>query len=205
MIYRISQQDRALKTETAYLDAFERLIAERGYTNTSVDAIAREVGLTKAAFLARFGSKRALLLLLFDRYCAKASAVMQKMTLRIPAMPSAEAAVYELSTMLEKLQLEDFAPNRAMQELFFEELKVDEHTQKIFLELVDLMRLVQKHHLTGATYTDTGAFSGSQMLLSVNFNYTLRAMPALPRDHETRHQMISRMVVVALSYSPTLG
>ncbi len=87
-----------------------------------------------------------------------------------------------------------------MQELFFEELKVDERTQKIFLELVDLMRLVQKHHLTGVAYTDTGAFSGSQVLVSVNFNYILRAMPALPRDHETRHQMISRMVVAALQF-----
>jgi AcrR family transcriptional regulator len=200
MIYRIPQQDRALRTETAYLDAFERLIAERGYMNTSVDAIAREAGLTKGAFLARFGSKKAALLLLFDRYCAKASAVMKEMTLRIQAMPSAEAAVYELSTVLEKIQLEDFAPNRAMQELFFEELKVDERTQKIFLELVDLMRLVQKHHLMGAAYTDTGAFSGSQVLVSVNFNYILHAMPALPRYHQTRHQMISHMVVAALQF-----
>ncbi len=102
MIYRTPQQDRALRTETAYLDAFERLIAERGYTNTSVDAIAREVGMTKAAFLARFGSKKAALLLLFDRYCAKASAAMKEMTLRIPAMPSAEAAAYALSTVLKR-------------------------------------------------------------------------------------------------------
>lgn len=200
MIYRIPQQDRALRSENAYLDAFERLIVERGYTNTSVDAIAREVGLTKAAFLARFGSKKAALLLLFDRYCAKASAVMHEMTARVPAMASAEAAVYELSTVLEKIQLENFAPNRAMQELFLEELKVDERTQKIFLELVDLMRLVQKHHLVGAGYTDTGAFSGSQVLVSVNFNYILRAMPALPRDHDTRHRMIALMTVAALRF-----
>lgn len=200
MIYRIPQQDRALRSENAYLDAFERLIAERGYTNTSVDAIAREVGLTKAAFLARFGSKKAALLLLFDRYCAKASAVMGEMTTRIPAMVSAEAAIYELSTVLEKIQLENFAPNRAMQELFLEELKVDERTQKIFLELVDLMRLVQKHHLGGVAYTDTGAFSGSQVLVSVNFNYILRAMPALPRDHDTRHRMIALMIVAALRF-----
>jgi AcrR family transcriptional regulator len=200
MIYRIPRQDRALRSENAYLDAFERLIAERGYTNTSVDAIAREVGLTKAAFLARFGSKKAALLLLFDRYCAKASAVMHEMTTRVPAMASAEAAVYELSTVLEKIQLENFAPNRAMQELFLEELKVDERTQKIFLELVDLMRLVQKHHLAGAGYTDTGAFSGSQVLVSVNFNYILRAMPALPRDHDTRHRMIALMTVAALRF-----
>lgn len=200
MTYRIPQQDRAIKSESAYLDAFEKLIAERGYVNTSVDAIAREVGLTKAAFLARFGSKKAALLLLFDRYCAKASASEQALASRVPSMPSADAAIYEVSTAIEKIQLENFGPNRAMQELFLEELKVDQRTQKIFLELIDLMRLVQKHHLCDIPYTDTGAFSAAQILVSVNFNYILRAMPALPRDHETRHRMIARMVVEALQF-----
>ena len=49
-------------------------------------------------------------------------------------------------------------------------------------------------------YTDTGAFSGSQVLVSVNFNYILRAMPALPRDHDTRHRMIALMIVAALRF-----
>lgn len=200
MPHRIPKQYRSIKSESAYLDAFEKLIAQSGYTKTSVDSIAREVGLTKAAFLSRFGSKKTALLLLFDRYCAKASAMMQGLRFKIPDMPSADETIFEFSVILEQMQMADFAPNRAMQELFLEELKVDERTQKIFLELVDLMRLVQHHHLTGVAYTDTGAFSAAQVVVSVNFNYILRAMPALPRDHETRHRMIARMAVEALRF-----
>lgn len=200
MIHKIPKQCRAILSESAYLDAFERLIAERGYTRTSVEAIASEVGLTKAAFLSRFGSKKVALLLLFDRYCAKASAMMQALRPGIPEMASADAAIREFSVTLEQIQLAYFASNRAMQELFLEELTVDDRTRKIFLELVDLMRLVQQHHMQGVPCTDTGAFAAAQIVVSINYNYVLRAMPALPRDHETRHRMTARMAVEALSF-----
>lgn len=200
MPYRAPTQVRARRAQEAFLNALEALLKRQSYAKTAVEDIAEMAGLTKAAFFARFGSKKVALLLLFERYCSAASDAMSKLAKRVEFMPSAATAVEEFSRTLESLQTEHFASNRAMHELFLEDLAVDERTQKIFRELVDLMRLVQKHHLDGHSCSDTGAFSAAQMLVTTNYNYVLKAMPALPREAEVRHTLIANMVTEALKF-----
>lgn len=199
-MYRAPRQSRAQQTEQAFLSAFRRLLAERGFANTSIDDIATLSGQTRSAFLSRFGSKRAALLLLFDEYCADVSDLMRRIEEQVPTLPDARACVHLMSSSFEPRLTEHFACNRAMHELYLEDMKVDERTQRIFLVLVDLMRLVQKFHLSGERYTDNGAFSAAQILVTTNYNYVLKAMPGLARDAEMRHEMITRMVVEALKF-----
>jgi AcrR family transcriptional regulator len=199
-MYRSPQQSRSQETVRAFLSAFRRLLAERGFANTSIDDLAKLSGQTRSSFLSRFGSKKAALFLLFDEYCADVSDLMLQITARVPDLPDAKACVHLMSASFEPRLIDHFASNRAMHELYLENLKVDERTQKIFLELVELMRLVQKHHLSGEPCTDNGAFSAAQVLVTTNYNYVLKAMPGLARDAEMRHEMIARMVVEALKF-----
>jgi TetR/AcrR family transcriptional repressor of nem operon len=58
-------------TRTGLLDAAERLVLAQGLSATSVEAIAREAGVTKGAFFHHFASKAALGLALVERYAER--------------------------------------------------------------------------------------------------------------------------------------
>lgn len=199
-MYSPPKQRRAEVTERAFLSALIHLMEEQGFTKTSIDDLAKLTGLTRSSFLSRFGSKKAALLRLFDEYCDAVSGLMRQITAQVPDLPDAKACVYLMSSNFEAQLTEHFASNRAMQEVYLEDLKVDERTQRIFLQLVELMRLVQKYHLGRESCTEAGAFSAAQVLVTTNYNYVLKAMPGLARDPEMRHEMISRMVVEALKF-----
>ena len=61
------RQERGLRTEAAILDATLRSVAKRGVHETSLDAIAAEVGVAKSSILWHFGSKEELLLRVAER------------------------------------------------------------------------------------------------------------------------------------------
>jgi AcrR family transcriptional regulator len=68
------RERRAAETRRMILDGAARLFAERGYGQTSVDAIIEEAVLSKGAFYHHFPSKEALLAALLDdrqRRCAE--------------------------------------------------------------------------------------------------------------------------------------
>lgn len=199
-MYRSPQQSRSQETERAFLSAFQRLLAEQGFASTTVNDLAKLSGHTRSAFLSRFGSKEAALFLLFDAYCVAVTALMDEIAIKVPSLVDAYESVHLMSTSFEVHLTQHFGSNRAMHELFLVDLKVDERTQRIFRQLVDLMRQVQKRHLPDCECTDVGAYSAAQMLVTTNYNYVLKAMPALPRDPEVRHRMIAAMVVEALKF-----
>lgn len=180
------------------LDAFDYLLSSVGYKQARLELLADISGTTKSAFLSRFGSKKNALLILFERYCSDASQKMSEIYHKIPDFKSAQHALYEFSVILEELQTQHLGSNRGMHEIFVETHKVDERTQEIFLQLVDLMKSVQSHHLKGYPCTNIGAFSASQMLVTINYNYVLEAMPALPHEPSIRHDMIAKMLTEPL-------
>lgn len=200
MQFRQPKQSRSLETTQRYLDAFEELLARQGFARTTIDDIAAAADLTRSAFLARFGSKRQALFLLFDEYCRKVSLDMTAFSEELEQYATVADCTVEISTRFEHHLKAHLGSNRAMHEIFLEELKVDESTQKIFRELIDLMRQVQSHFMADHRFTDTGAFSGAQVLVTTNYNYVLKAMPAMPQDASTRHRMIGRMVGEALKF-----
>ena len=57
-------------TRTRILEAAQRLVLERGFAGTSVDAVLGEASVTKGAFFHHFRSKEALGLALVERYAA---------------------------------------------------------------------------------------------------------------------------------------
>ncbi|MDE4147092.1 helix-turn-helix domain containing protein [Phaeobacter gallaeciensis] len=199
-MYKSPKQLRAQETERAFLSVFRQLLAERGFARTSLEDIATRSEQTRSAFLSRFGSKKAALFLLFDEYCAAVSDLMRQISRQVQDLPDAKTCVHLMSASFERRLIDHFASNRAMHELYLEDLQVNERTQRIFMELVELMRLVQRHHLRSEPCTDAGAFSAAQVLVTTNYNYVLKAMPGLARDPSIRHEMIARMVVEALKF-----
>ena len=200
MTYKKPIQARAIETERRFLDALCDLLASQSYESTSVDQIAKRARLHRGAFLKRFGSKREALLVLFSRYCDRASATIQALQDNLLEYPTAESFCFAMSVRFEEILLADFGANRAMHEDYCKNLQTDQLTKHIFGETVDLMRCVQSHFLKNMPFTDQGAFAASQLLVALNFNYVMKALPGLPKSTNLRHQLISQCMKSALAY-----
>lgn len=200
MPYPKPKQARAVITEQKFLDAFVRCLSAKSFGATTVDDIAAEAGLNRGAFLRRFGSKKAALFALYGRFCETALQELGCITVKLHQFQTLEAACQETSTILERLQNEHFAANRAMHELYLESLSAEPQTREIFLSTVALMKAFQQHYLSGQPFTDAGAFAATQLLVMVNYNYVLKAMPALPREPVQRHRMVAHWMAWALRF-----
>lgn len=198
-MYQKPKQSRSIETEQRFLDAFNRLLVSKSYGKLTIDDIADHAGLHRGAFLKRFGSKKQALMILWGQYCCQCSIAMQEMTQSLPdCTTSFEDTCIEISRRLEELQLRHFSANRAINEHFMEDLEVAEPTKEAFRESVEMMRCVQRRFLKGAHFSDAGAFAAAQLLLTINYNYVIRAMPALPMDAKIRHRLIGKVVLNAL-------
>lgn len=198
-MYRPPRQSRAIETERKFLQALDELLTEKSFSSTSIQEIAVRAGLDKGAFLKRFGTKKKALELLFEQYCGYVFSTLAELKGQLETYNSAQDVCHAMSARLETLLSQNFSANRAMNELYLEELKVDDLTKGIFLATVDLMQAVQRRfqsELSGGG--KAGAFAATQLLVTINYNYVLKAMPALPADPEVRHVMVARLLVEAL-------
>ncbi|MGD1933787.1 MAG: TetR/AcrR family transcriptional regulator [Candidatus Phaeomarinobacter sp.] len=62
------KQARAIKTEQALLDALERILARKSFTELTVSELAREAGVTTGAIYRRFTDKEDVLRTAFQRF-----------------------------------------------------------------------------------------------------------------------------------------
>lgn len=198
--YTSPQQARAKITEQKFLDALQELLKDKAFQLLTIDEVAHKAKLTRSAFLKRFGSKNQALMVLYERYCSKVSAAMTEISQSLHNCGDANEACYQISKRAEALQLGDFAANRAMHELFMQELSIAPQTKALYLQCCGLMQEIQKRFLPAGTGTPTGAFAAAQLILTINYNHVLKAMPGLPRDPETRHRMIAKLVSTSLHY-----
>jgi AcrR family transcriptional regulator len=198
MPYAQPQQQRARATEQKFLIALDQCLAFKSFHETTVDDIAEAAGLHRGAFMKRFGSKKEALLVLFSRYCERAHQEIRRIRESQSTWESALLVCKETSVSLEKIQKESFACNRAMHEVFMESLKTDEQTKDIFLATVRLLREVQLRFFPENAESDSGTLAATQLLVSINYNYVLKAMPGLPRDDDQRHTLIAECMVSAL-------
>lgn len=198
-MYRKPQQPRAIATEQRFLDSLDVLLQKKSLAQLSIDEIAEHAHQSRGAFLKRFGSKKQSLFILWSRYCKRASNEMTQITALLPSFQSAKEACIHMSKQLETIQRLDFSANRAMHEDFQENLRIDPQTQKIFLECVELMRCTQRQFLPGTAASDTGAFAAAQLLVTINYNHVLKAMPGLPADPVVRHEMVGEIMALVLS------
>lgn len=187
-----------MESESRFLNAFEQLLRHRSYSATTIQDIADQAGLHKGAFLKRFGTKRAALMELFERYCAVLSEATVHAHAQVGRHEQLHDLVFELSQTLEALQRQHFSVNRAMHEFFMEELAVAPQTKRIFKELVGLMQAIQSHYLKDQSCTLAGTYAAAQLMVTLNYNYVLQAMPAFPEDPKQRHALVAHLVIRAL-------
>lgn len=198
MSYVAPTQRRAQETERKFLLAFEELLRTRGFVGTSIDDIAARASLNRSAFLSRFGSKEGALMLLFRRYCMQASEAMSNFSARLDSYQSAHIALCDASSEYEALLRAHLGANRAMHEHFVNKLEVHDMTKEIFRQSVEMMSQVQAHFLQAGEYGAVGAQAAAQFLVTTNYNYVLKAMPALPSDDVARHSLIADILLVSL-------
>src|SRR3712207_1252503 len=73
------------ETRGRILDAAQRLVLERGFSGTSVDAVLAEASVTKGGFFHHFPSKQALGLALVERYAAVDHQILEDFMARAEA------------------------------------------------------------------------------------------------------------------------
>jgi AcrR family transcriptional regulator len=196
--YKKPLQPRALETERRFLDALNTLLKSKSLAQLSIDEIAETAGLERGAFLKRFGSKKQALLILWGQYSDRACATADMCEKQLPTFNNAVDACMYISKQIERVQTADFSSNRAMHEDFLERLTVNSVTKKIFMACVNLMRQVQLQFLDSKSSTDQGAFAAAQLIITINYNYVLKAMPGLPVNDEDRHRLIGEIVASSL-------
>jgi len=196
-MYKKPLQQRAKDTEKRFLDAMNSLLKSKSLTKLSIEEIAETAGLDRGAFLKRFGSKKQALLMLWERYSITALATAEMCKRELPTFTNAMEACAYISKHIERIQTTDFSANRAMHEDFLEKLIVNPETKKIFMACVNLMRQVQRQFLDAESFTDQGAFAAAQLIITINYNYILKAMPGLPANDD-RHRLIGEIVAMSL-------
>jgi AcrR family transcriptional regulator len=197
--YAPPRQNRAKYTEQRFLDALQMLLYEKSLSLLTIDEIADKACLTRSAFLKRFGTKKNALLILYDRYCRKVLSSIHEISERLHSYEDVLEACKSISICAEKLQTDDFPANRAMHEIFTEQLCIADETKIIFKACVELMEKVQVKFLPEGTGTKVGAHAAAQLIFTINYNYVMKAMPGLPKDHGMRHRLIAELVVDALA------
>ena len=198
MPYSAPIQSRSRNTERKFLIALDELLRVKGYSTTTIDDVAGKAGLTKAAFLKRFGSKEQAVIVLFSKYCDEVSGRMRSLQSQLDEYPDIHFTLRKMSQQFEAVLQTHLSSNRSMHEQFQARLKVHELTKGIFKQSVALMKATQDRFLPANSYSDAGAWYAAQLLVTVDYNYLLRAMPAFPEDHQTRHNLIAELIEVAL-------
>ena len=157
MTYSKPIQVRAQRTTEAFLKVLSKQLLLKGYAKTTIDDVVAQCGFTRAAFIKRFGSKEAAVLVLFETYCDEASENMAKIQESLAPEPSLHSVLYTASSKFEDLLTKYLAVNRAMHEHFLQNLEVHALTKRIFFECVAMMERIQTHYLKTETYSSQGA------------------------------------------------
>lgn len=184
-------QARAKVTEEKLLNSFEFLVERDGYNNTTIQEVAERSGFSKSAFIKRFGSKEGALIVIFERYCEDVMFRMRAIRSNLDNYSSLHDVLRFFSVSFEEVLNQHRAANRAMYEKFLEEAQTHDLTKNIFKDSVLTMKAIQVHFLGEERASDDNAWSATQLLITVVYNYFLNAMPGLPRCREDRHSLIA--------------
>jgi hypothetical protein len=200
-MYITPKQPRAIETERRFLESMDALLTSTSYSTLSIEMIAEHAHLQKGAFLNRFGSKKQALFLLFKQYCDECYRSIDEMSQSVPNTNLGLVDLCaEISATFERLLIKHFSSNRAMYECFGEDLEVHDLTKGIFKRTVAMMMGIQKHYGLIQPEVQNNAFSATQILVTINFNFVMKAMPALPIEKAKRHRLIGKLIAEALAF-----
>lgn len=196
-MYVEPKQPRAIASEAKFLAALSELLLETSYHNVTVADIAERAALSSGAFVTRFGTKRAALDRLFHEFCTDVYDVLDAIAASLPAGDEAtESTLLLLSETYESLVMKHWGANRAMHEVFLVEEQIDLQTRGIFKATTDLFVLLFASPTDNPTPGQM--FAAVQLLVTLNYNFCLGAMPGLPSISADRHRIISRAIHCAM-------
>jgi AcrR family transcriptional regulator len=195
-----AKQARSLDTERKFLISLNELLANQSFTSTSIQQIADHAGLQKAAFIKRFGTKRDALLALFDVYCDAINLLIDDMKQFHEEEIDTEDLLFDLSKRFSNILKVHIASNRAMHELFLDDFQTNERTKAIFKNATDLLSAIFKFSTINmdSTYYHK-IYQTTQLLVTLNYQYGIGAMPAFPNDPNERHRLIARLLITAMN------
>ncbi len=198
MTYKKPSQARAQQTESRLLNAYAELLVKHSYHDTTVSAIAHKAAISHGAFMARFGSKRQALSRLFGLFCDDVYRVLDRLS-KTPPIKGASLLDYliTVSNEYEALVKHHWGANRAMHEVFLKEGVIDDQTKSIFRATVQALHPIFCDILQHDVPTER-SFAAVQLLVTLNYNHVLGAMPGLPDESMARHTLIAKTMAAAL-------
>lgn len=200
-MYITPKQPRAIETERRFLESMDMLLVSNSYSKLSIEMIAEHAHLQKGAFLNRFGSKKQALFLLFRLYCEECYSTINEISQLVPNTTlSLNEMCASVSSQFEQLLIKNFSANRAMYECFAEDLEVHELTKGIFKSCVAMMLGIQNRYGLLNHEAKGNAFAATQLLVTINFNVVMKAMPAMPIEKTKRHKLIGNIIAEALTF-----
>ena len=196
-MYVEPQQPRAIASEAKFLAALRDLLLEKSYHNVTVADIAERSALSTGAFVTRFGTKREALDRLFQEFCTDVYDALDALAASLPdGDDAAESTLRLLSQTYESLVMKHWGANRAMHEIFLVEEQIDPQTKGIFKATIDLFLLLFAS--PSDVPTPGQMFAAVQLLVTLNYNFCLGAMPGLPSISAERHRIISQAIYSAM-------
>lgn len=193
-------QSRALSTEGRFLESLQQLLLEKPLSQLTIDEVAGFAGLSRGAFLKRFGSKRRALFVLYARCGEGAAQGLQTIRADLARYTDLDDFCCALAASIEHWQWTNMPVIRAVMEDFLGQSRVTFQTKKLFVELFKVMREAQRYLHRGETLPADSAMAATQTLITISVNYALNAMPALPADAHARNRLIGKTVAETLRY-----
>lgn len=194
--YSPPQQARAIETERMLLGAFLEELDRSGFEDTNLSVVAKKAGITRPGLLRRFGSKRGLLLVLYDRYCDDCVLQLRHFKADFRDYASLASLIQHLYIATERMHQDNYSLNLAMSQMYFSELAPANGTKRVFKEFLSLFGALEENGWYNENIA--GTYAGIQIIISTSLNYTLGAMGGFPRDQNIRAQLVSRLVIEAL-------
>jgi len=179
---RRTQAERVAESDRRMLDAAMRLIATRGYSQTTLDAIGVEAGYSRALVQHRYGAKDKLLETLITKI---AHAHRERLLPRLKGLAGIEALECEIDCYLEGM---DDPPihSRAFFVLMFESIGPAQHVRHAFAEISArwfqaLAGQITKGQRSGQIRRDADPKMEAQLLIAAVRGLRLQSMLA-PRQ-----------------------
>ena len=185
-------QDRAFVTRNALRNAFVESLKRRGYLDTSIAAVADIANSSVGAFQNHFGTKKGALFNFWKEYCIeshkKLDAIKGKF-LRISSFETEEFLFY-ISNAVAELQESNVGLNQAMNVHFLKDRNIHQKTIEIMENMVGVIFEVVSAK-TDVKVSPEAARLATQIIITLNLNYTLGGARLLPAKAEARHKGIA--------------
>jgi AcrR family transcriptional regulator len=191
--YRRPVQSRAIETERRFKDSARILFEEQGSFLTTIDEIAGNAMLHRGALLKRFGSKDGLKLSLYIDYFEDAEERISDYRHRLleARFRDLDHALFFASKSIEETQVIHLSVTRLMYEDFSVEFSEKRAARSLFCRAVRLVNETYSYFNPDRTHNRIGARACTQLIVTLNFEYVVKALDGFPQDAELRHRMIS--------------